>query len=396
MKFPRLKLLLATFTLIGVFAGLISNISVAEAAFGTSPPWVKNDHMLPGTSFEQVVNLSRNETETPMKATVKISGDKALLKWVTIENESKLIMKKGQTILPMKVTVNIPQRAAVRNYLGSIYVSLAPVMVDPSLGGGEVAITFGANIDVNITVVGDKVIDYQVKSISVDPLEVGTPFKLNMEIENKGNTDFSDPIGQIDIYNSAQTEIIKSLTFIPLKEPVLPDEMKMVKMIFEDVKLEPGEYWVAVKVIKDGKTTYENRLFQEVKAKVIPVVTPEDAISKKPSLPKVDQEEAPTAETPVAVAPVAEVRSAAPIILTAPENGTNTMFLIFGLAGFGLALIVLIGIIIVLVFFLKNSQQAAMRRDNMAPAQTQIPVQAQPPVQAPVQPTTENKVTETK
>ncbi|MBU0705945.1 hypothetical protein KJ657_01440 [Patescibacteria group bacterium] len=381
MKFTRFKLFFAAFTLIGLFLGMFLNISSSKAAFGTSPPWVRNDHLLPGTTFEQVVNLSRNETEKAMQIIATIRGDEKLAKWITIPNEEDLIMKVGQSILPMKVIVDVPKRAALKNYRGSIYITLSPIKADNSLSGGEVGIALGANVSVNITVIGEKVTEYSIRSISINPLQEGDPFSINMEVQNLGNTEITDPKGQIEIYNYAQTEILKSFDFILLSEPVAPDETKIIKMVFEDVILDPGKYWVVAKSIKDGEILYENRLFQEVQAKKAPIITPADIDVKKPALPGAAEKPATTlpADQQVSDSDVRQAAPVAPIVVNAPE--TNGVFLIFGLAGLGLGLVALIGIIVVLIMVLKNQRQDRVER---------YIVQEQPKNETPASPVSPN------
>jgi hypothetical protein len=320
--------------------------------------------MLPGTTFEQIINLSRDDVSEEFKISSRITGDKMLLKWITIQDEKTLKMKVGQSILPIKVIVNVPKQAAIKNYIGGIFVALKPASVEEG-GSGEVAISLGAHIAVNITVTGNKVSDYNVKSVSADPAKEGEPFYLNVEVQNLGNTDIDEPTGQIDIYNSTESAILKSLTFIKLTEPISPNETVKSKMLFKDLVLDPGDYWIVVKATKKGKVIYENRLFQSVKANVVPVITPESTVAKKPSLPKLAQEEtvpeaAPTTPAPVttqpAVAPV-DLRPAAPV-----NNQSNNIILIFGLAGLGFGLIAMVGVIIALVMVIRNQRQANLER----------------------------------
>lgn len=321
-------------SLIIIFAGVIlfAPTHALAAAFGVSPPWVKNNHLLPGATSKEVIYLSRNEPEEEMKVAVRISGDEDLVGWIQIQNEENLIMKKGQTLLPMKIIVEVPEHATLKKYTGSIFVTLSPIVADTSLEGGEVAIGLGARIAVNISVIGDKITDYEVTSVTVEPQEEDDPFSINVEVENKGNTEISDLKGQIDIYNSINTEILKSLTFIPFDEPVSPDETKKVEMIYQDYIPDPGEYWVAVKTFKDEEVIYESRFLQKVKGEVVPIITPEG----------IDEE---TAVTPPAVqVPVSDVKSSAPAVAEA-----KNVYLILGLAGFGLGLVALIGIIAILV-----------------------------------------------
>jgi len=355
-----------------MFASLMSNVPQSEAAFGTSPPWVKNDHMLPGTTFEQIINLSRDDTSEEFMVSSRITGDKMLLSWIKIQDEKTLVMKAGQAILPIKVIVNVPKQAAIRNYVGGIFVALKPSA--NAGGGGEVAISLGAHIAVNITVTGDKITDYNIKSITSDPLKEGEAFYLNVEVQNLGNTDIAEPSGQIDIYNSTESEILKSLTFVALPEPVSPNETVKSKMVFKDLVLEPGEYWAVVKATKKGKVIYENRLFVSVKAKAVPVVKPEDIVVKRPSLPTkvAEGETVPVAvpaevpaTTPPTIADTPAVVETPPVDLrpAAPALGqTNGIILIFGLAGLGFGLIAMVGVIIALVMVIRNQRQANLER----------------------------------
>lgn len=146
------KLQLAAFTLVGLFAGILLKTPTCEAAFGASPPWIRNDHLLLGETYEETINLSRNETEQAVKVTVRKEGDQDLLKWITIQDEANLVMEKGQTALPMKVTIEVPKNAEIKNYRADLYIKLI-ALPDPELGGGGVGIGLGAHISVEVAVV---------------------------------------------------------------------------------------------------------------------------------------------------------------------------------------------------------------------------------------------------
>lgn len=347
MKLTRLSPLL-------ILCLLIANTSSAMAAFGTSPPWVKNDHMLPGTTFEQVINLSRSDTAESVRASVRISGDEKLQGWISIPDEENLIMREGQAILPMKVIVTVPEKAELKDYAGSIFVSLMPLKTDTSLRGGEVGITLGGNISVRISVVGTKVYNYRIKSIVAKAIEEGNPLTLNIEVENLGNVGVGDVNGQIDIYDSRQKEILRSFDFVSLEKTIPANETKITQMIFEDVILEAGDYWLFVKTFLNGKVIYENRLAQSIKKKTITVVNPEDTEIERPSLPKIpgEAEQEKVIVPEIVEVPVMELRPAAP---AAGEIGG--IFLIFGLAGMAFGLIAVIGVIVVLILILKNQQR---------------------------------------
>lgn len=114
MNSRHFSLLVILLAVVGLSVSLTSNVPPSEAAFGTSPPWVRNDHLLPGSTYEQIINLSRNDLEADMKVNVRITGDKEIANWLKIENQNRLIMKKGENILPMKVTVQVPKKRPSR------------------------------------------------------------------------------------------------------------------------------------------------------------------------------------------------------------------------------------------------------------------------------------------
>lgn len=381
MQLTRLHHLLITLIVATLFiTSIFSYIANSKAAFGTSPPWVKNDHMLPGTSFEQVINLSRSDTDKAVKANVQLTGDEQLIKWLNIENIDDLIMRKGQTTLPMKVTVNVPKKAELKNYRGGIFITLKAVDPD-TLGGGQVGIALGANITVDITVIGDKVIDYRVISVLNNPIEEKNPLSIKVQVKNLGNVSINEVKGKVDIYDETQSVLIKSLDFLPLDDAIAPDETQIARMIFEDTILEPGDYWLFIEASKDGKVVYENRLKQQITKIITPIITPEDAMFGKESLPKLPGEgeaEAEEQETPEIIEiPVTELKPAA-----SATNETNNAFLIFGLAGLGFGLIALIGVIIVLIFILKNQRQMPQQTVNgpyFTPNQTIAPPPAPSP-----------------
>lgn len=357
MKLSRFAFLLVGLAMMGMIVTLGTHAPQSQAAFGTSPPWVRNDHLLPGTTYEQIINLSRNEADMDMKVTVRIEGDKEIMKWLQIENQKNLVMKKGQTSLPMKVTVKVPSKAALKNYRGGIFVTLESIE-NASQQGGNVAIKLGAHILVELSVIGDKITDYRIKSISLDTLEKGQPFHLNIEIENLGNTEITDVTGQIDIYDRKETGIIKSLTFGKLTQPISPDEITRTSVIFNDLMLDPGEYWIVAKIFKNEKVIYENRLYQKVNEEAAPQ---EEVAVKKPGIPKQEKEEAVATSEAPAVTPAATTESPVFHEAAAPESKNNDLMVLFGLAGLGFGLVTMLAVIILLVTIIRNQRQTMVQ-----------------------------------
>ena len=362
MRFSRFASLIIGVMMMGLGVAVIVNPPVSEAAFGTSPPWVRNDHLLPGTTYEQIINLSRNETDNEMQVNVRLDGDKEILKWLKIEDQKKLIMKVGQKSLPMKVIVKVPKNAALKDYRGGIFVTLESIKNETTQKGGSVAIKLGAHILVELSVIGTKVTDFRIKSITLDTLSQGENFHLNIEIENLGNTEITDVNGQVDIYDKKETEVIKSVTFGKLADPVAPDDVIRTKVNFPDLILDPGEYWIIAKIFKNNKAIYENRLYQKVEEKVVPVITPEDVGVKKPSIPKSAEAPTPAAETVTGQPSVAPAPQVQTIIHEVAPAQNNSLVIMFGIVSLGFGLLAMVTIIILLIVLIRNQRQATIQR----------------------------------
>ena len=176
---------------------------VANAAFGISPPWVKSEYALPGTTITQTINLSSSNTDRDMKVTARYTGDKKLKKWITIENEDNIIMKKGQTRIQVNFRVDIPKRAGIRHYSGDMALRLEPLVKEQTSG---VAIALGANVDIDIEVVGDEVIDFKISSASIDPITEGEPLGVNLRVSNLGNINLDNIKIVTDIWSNDRSE----------------------------------------------------------------------------------------------------------------------------------------------------------------------------------------------
>jgi len=358
MKYSKFILLTIGIVVMGILAAMRVSPYITKAAFGTSPPWVRNDHLLPGSTYEQIINLSRNETDQDMKVETRIEGDKEILKWLKIENEGSLIMRKGVMILPMKVVVKVPRQAALKDYKGGIFVTLESMQEPTDLQGGNVAIKLGAHILVELAVTGEKVTNYRIRSVTLDELQKGQNFNMNVEVENLGNTEITDLTGQVEIYNKNETEILKTLTFGKLDTAVSPDEVVKTKINFTDLILDPGEYWVVIKVFKDNETIYENRLYQKVNEET--AIT-ENFTVKKPGIPKLPQETEvqPGTETGKGIESAEQ-----PIMHEAAKKSaqSNNFLVIFGIIGISFGLLSMIAIIVLLIILIRNQRQTAIQR----------------------------------
>lgn len=371
MNFASVNLLkkLASMSLIAIF--LFFSIGLffeTHASFGTSPPWIRNNNMLPGTSFEQVINLSRLDVDQDMQIKVRYEGDKRLEKWLTIENEGNLIMKKGQFRFPLKARIDVPEDAPIQTYRGGIFLILEPMEVEQT---GNVGINLGAHVIVEVNVIGDRVVDYQIKSVNLDPLEEGDAFYVNFHLFNDGNTDLKALNGEVLIYDKHQEVLIRELELGRLEDAILPKETKRTKAIYNKTKLKEGRYVVLVKVFKKGEEIF-NKTFNQLvfkssgeNTKGASEETIKTVEKKSPKLPKiptqVPEEKSPDSEflldTPDEILVEGEesdLKPSAPV--TQEKDSDDRLLFLLGIGGFLVGLVALIIVVILVIYVLRMRQ----------------------------------------
>lgn len=261
--------------LIALVISIFTNITASWAAFGVSPPWLKNDVLLPGSTIRETIYLTRNITDQAMKAEIKITGNEKVVEWVTIPNQDNLIMRAGEQVLPMLAIINIPEDAESGTYTGSILITLNPLTEDNGLESGQVGITLGAYASVELTVVDEAITDYAVNSVSLQEQEEPEPFSVNVNVKNTGNTEINELEGQIQVVDRSNGEIVKTLAFLPPSDPIAFNETEEVAMVYNDFVPEKGEYLVEIEATKDGETIYKDRLVQKVGLEPEPAVITE-------------------------------------------------------------------------------------------------------------------------
>ena len=245
--------------LVGVV--LFAPAHALAAAFGVSPPWIENGNLKPGSNFVYVINMSASELPDDMVVNPVLEGDSEIMQWLTIQNQDKLVMLKGQEVIPLSVNVNIPADAKVGKYSGNLKLSLTP-----KNGAGEnVAVLLGSNVAIKLGVVNADVNDYWIQTISADPITEGQPVSLKMDVKNLGNTDLNGVSTKASIVDMKTGEKLANGSPDKFSVPVYPQTMGNADLSFSAPDLKAGDYWLDVESFKDGKSAYKNRLFFTVK-----------------------------------------------------------------------------------------------------------------------------------
>lgn len=176
-------------------------VQYTYAGFGVTPPYVSNVSLTRNSSYEQIIYLVRSDPTTDLKATISIDVP-GINEWFTINEGQEFLLPKGEQKVPMTVKVQVPDDADFKQYTGNIRIKTgAP---DDLVSGGAVSISLGAQLDVDITVIDKKIMDFKVRKIGITDLNEGHkvgwlyfPGKIQFEmlIENIGNV----PIAPSDV-----------------------------------------------------------------------------------------------------------------------------------------------------------------------------------------------------
>ncbi|HUO50783.1 MAG TPA: hypothetical protein VMU25_04445 [Candidatus Paceibacterota bacterium] len=205
----------AGFVLFSTLLLVFSNTAVAYAGFGITPPYVKTDRLTRGSTYHQVINLVRSDPTEDLKADISMDIPGAQ-SWFSVDQGNEFIIPKGQTQMPITITVQVPKDAPYQEYTGAIRIRTSPA--NPSTNGTGVSIALGAQIDVDVKVV-DKIYDFTVRRIQVADLEEGRriwglffpgKIRLVMTIENTGNTVYGPTHVHMDIYDSQMETLLES------------------------------------------------------------------------------------------------------------------------------------------------------------------------------------------
>ena len=258
---PFVLLFLATY---------LFSVSVAEAGFGITPPYVNNHRLTRGTIYEQKITLVRSDPSEDLNTqiTMNIPG---IEPWFSVDRGNEFILPKGTTQIPIVIRVKVPDNAPYKEYKGAIRIRTSSAT--SSNPGGGVSIALGAQIDVDVEVV-DKIYDFDVRKIRIADLEEGRwkwglffPAKIRffMTIENTGNTDFGPTKVRFDLYDSEMETLIESTENTNNIEKIPPFAIREV--IAElPTHLGPGRYKAKYTIFKNNDIAQQNVLDLSISA----------------------------------------------------------------------------------------------------------------------------------
>lgn len=182
----RLVLVLISLTL------MLFNISPVFA-FGISPGVMSEDNLLPGSSMQKTVQISRSDASLSQMLTMKVTGDAA--KYIHLPQGAKQVFPAKQTTIDFPITIE-PENLGEGTYSAFLTVELTNVTkeatTDSSSGDSPsagISMLTGARMDIRFTVTNTSLERYTVSSFLMQDTEVKQKMVLAYTVNNSGNVD---------------------------------------------------------------------------------------------------------------------------------------------------------------------------------------------------------------
>jgi len=227
---------------------LVLGLTQTAFAFGVSPPFVKNEHLLRDSHFEQTICLTQTDPKEEYRAELEFSPELSEIKnWIAIDKGMEFTIPAGVQQFPLKIAVAVPQDAKLGEYQGYIWISGKPEKE------GLVTTIAGGIIKVVLKITDKEFSDWQLRDLGVRNLAKDEKtLKVYLKVENLGNVKTRPSRVHLDIYDNYHQNLLNSGNDTEL-EWILPFQTKEIIAEFP-VDLEPAQqYWAEIEVYKDGE-----------------------------------------------------------------------------------------------------------------------------------------------
>lgn len=230
---------------LGIF---MIKIGVAKAtdAYGISPPFLHATHLVEGVEFRDTIYIVRDNDAYNVWITTDLSDfPESIRDWIEIGPGSTFMIPKGVRQFPVEIIIKVPKNSGPRDYTQKITFTTG------ALGGGneggdstgQVAITYGLNLIVNLTVGNEVYRDFRA-SIDILDIEEGWSPRVNIRFKNKGNVpeSFNRATFEVfDQYKAIRLAFIQKVEDFPETPPFTEKDYVVDFPI--DLFLGLGEYW---------------------------------------------------------------------------------------------------------------------------------------------------------
>lgn len=239
----------------------------SRAGFGISPPYVENEYLTRGSHYEQSIYLVRGDPVEDLKINLVVSVPNAD-GWFKIDKGAEFIMPKGETKMPIVISVDVPTNAEYKRYQGTIGVKTSSPQ---ELAGGSVGITLGGQIDVNLNVTKEGSSNFKIRAVRVADFDeshkwfwwqVPAWINFEMQLENLGGFKVAPTNVAFDIYDNKNKNQVAKVEATSIKK-TLPFTTGWVAVNLP-TDLQSGSYWARYRIYKGSEIVSEDKLHLSV------------------------------------------------------------------------------------------------------------------------------------
>jgi hypothetical protein len=206
-------------------------------AIGISPGSATFDNMVRGGYSAQTLTIS-NAGDNDIVVSAQIEGSAG--PWLTLTprliNDTIL---KGKP-LTFKIEVLLPPSVSTGTYNATLIISTLN-REDITTGGSGAKFMPGLIVPVTITVSGQELMDYTIKSFTVVDTEKDEPIKYSITVTNKGNVQIKPNI-TIEVMNADKSRTFFTDQVAPTA--VLPSTDKTIEGTLDSQGMKVGRYWI--------------------------------------------------------------------------------------------------------------------------------------------------------
>ncbi|MCA9365559.1 hypothetical protein KC723_01575 [Candidatus Kaiserbacteria bacterium] len=205
----------AVATLFALLCLVFLGAEVVHAGFGITPPYVRNTSLTRNSVYEQQILLVRGDPDNALDAEITVDAPE-IEDWLEIVEGSRIPMPEGVRKVPMTVRVTVPDDVDFGQYKGKIRIKTLPA--GDNLKKGQVNISLGAQVDIDLIIIDKEIKDFRVRKISVADLNEGHkkawlyfPGRIvfKMSVENIGNVDVAPSKVVFRIYDRTGTVLLE-------------------------------------------------------------------------------------------------------------------------------------------------------------------------------------------
>jgi len=229
--------------------------SADSISVGISPPRIYESSLLQGSHFEKLIFLSKSITNEDLDVVIETEGEVG--RWISVDKGKNFIFPKEDQSIPLIFSIDVPLDAELGSYENKININIKPRSNDIGISTQVVL-----PIDVKIGVTDREVIDYSINQIKIPNVEDGSPIKILLTIDNKGNTEAKP--SRIDVILMDKFKEKRLQITNHAFNGYIPPFTKQEIVMEVPHSLDPEQYWAYISIYDEDVIVKEDNVIFDI------------------------------------------------------------------------------------------------------------------------------------